>query len=200
MRISWYGHSCFVLDFGKGMRIATDPYPQKVFRHSKPSCDAVTISHAHYDHNDLTQLDGNPMVIETPERNRVGEVQVWGIPTFHDDKRGALRGNNIVFVYDCGGKRIVHLGDLGCMLTDDQIKSLGAVDALLIPIGGTYTIGPKEAVSLMKLIAPVYCVPLHYHMEGHAFPLKTAKDFVTAAKGSGDMIKLLVPESDSLQV
>ena len=45
-----------------------------------------------------------------------------------------------MFIFEVGGVRIAHLGDLGHVLNDEQLAAIGAVDVLLIPVGGTFTI------------------------------------------------------------
>ncbi|MDD6887638.1 MAG: MBL fold metallo-hydrolase, partial [bacterium] len=61
MQMQWYGHSCFLLTSGEGVRILTDPCaPTTGYRLRDIEADAVTSSHAHYDHNYFVAAAGSP--------------------------------------------------------------------------------------------------------------------------------------------
>lgn len=77
--------------------------------------------------------------------------------------KGLERGKNTVFVFEMDGLRIVHLGDLGHLLTDEQLKEIGTVDVLMIPVGGVYTINGTEARQVVAQLKPRrYILPMHY--------------------------------------
>jgi len=64
------------------------------------------------------------------------------------------------------GVRLLHLGDLGHKLTDEEIKEIGSIDILFIPVGGTYTIDAKTATEVCKQIGPSIIIPMHFKPEG----------------------------------
>jgi L-ascorbate metabolism protein UlaG (beta-lactamase superfamily) len=73
------------------------------------------------------------------------------------------RGKNTIFILEVDGLRIVHLGDLGHTLTEEQIKRIGPVDVLMIPIGGVYTLNGSEAKEVVAQLKPKkYILPMHY--------------------------------------
>lgn len=61
---------------------------------------------------------------------------------------------------------LLHCGDLGHLMTDSVVEEIGAVDVLMIPIGGFYTIDAKQAVKVINQIEPSIVIPMHYQMEG----------------------------------
>lgn len=173
------GHSSFRIK-GKNATIVTDPFDPKMVGLKFPkveTCDIVTVSHAHSDHNFLESLG-----LDTPENltGRVGEtfvacgpgeydvkgVTIIGVPTFHDGKAGEERGNNIVFKFAIDEVNICHLGDLGHKLTDAQVGQIGDVDILLVPVGGSYTIDAKIAAEVVAQIEPFVVIPMHYNRSG----------------------------------
>jgi len=89
-------------------------------------------------------------------------VRVRTVATYHDDKQGAERGKNAIFIFDLGGLRIAHLGDLGHKLSDDQVKQIGAVDVATIPVGGFYTLDGKGAAEVIGQLKPKIAIPMHY--------------------------------------
>src|ERR1041384_1802761 len=119
--LAWFGQSCFLLETTAGTRILMDPIA-KGFGYPVPAplkVDAVTISHEHADHNNLALAAGRPKVYRglTPDKkgwirvdDKIKEVSVHSIAVYHDDKRGALRGLDTVFLFEVAGMRIVHLG------------------------------------------------------------------------------------------
>ena len=65
---------------------------------------------------------------------------------------------------------MVHLGDLGCQLTAEQVRALRPCDALLVPVGGFYTIDAQGAKAVAEALSPRVIVPMHYRTE--AFGLR----------------------------
>lgn len=163
MQITWYGHSCFLLTAANGYSILTDPCDRETgYELHDIVCDAVTVSHDHHDHNCLSSVAGSPLVIRTPGEHQAGELKVTGFSSYHDDQLGAHRGENIVFLYQMDGLKVLHLGDLGHMLSDDIIDEIGAVDVLLAPIGGVSTINAKTATVLADRLMAKVLIPMHY--------------------------------------
>ncbi|HBA40006.1 MAG TPA: MBL fold metallo-hydrolase, partial [Deltaproteobacteria bacterium] len=80
---------------------------------------------------------------------------------------GLQRGKNAIFVFRVDDICIAHLGDLGHLLTPDQLKMLGKIDILLVPLaGGVYTITASEAREVTKQVNPKIAIPKHYWWDG----------------------------------
>lgn len=170
MTITWLGHSCFLLEEG-GFRALLDPYHEvQGLPDIEMEADAVYCSHDHFDHGytdkvRLTSGKENPFTVV--------EVQ-----TFHDDKGGTLRGNNMVRKFTAGGVSVAHLGDLGHSLSAEQLAALGHCDAVLIPVGGYFTIDAAGAKVVADAIGAPVVVPMHYRNGGVGFDvLSTVDDF-----------------------
>jgi L-ascorbate metabolism protein UlaG (beta-lactamase superfamily) len=163
MQLTWYGHSCFLLTAESGYSILTDPCDQETgYELHDLACVAVTISHEHHDHNCLAIIAGTPTILRTSGEHLAGEIPVTGFTSYHDDAKGAYRGENIVFLYQIDGLKVLHLGDLGHMLSDETIKEIGDVDVLLAPIGGVYTLNAKGATELSDRLHAKVLIPMHY--------------------------------------
>jgi len=173
-KVSWLGQSCFVLETTAGTRVVMDPIP-KGLGYDLPGglkADVVTISHEHQDHNNVGLLVNKPRVLRgltsdkkgwTKIDQKVKEVTIRSVGVYHDDAMGAERGLNTVFVFELGGLRIVHLGDLGHLLTDEQLSAIGSVDVLLIPVGGVFTIDGRQATRVVDQLRPrLTVIPMHY--------------------------------------
>ena len=96
-----------------------------------------------------------------PERE--SPFTVREVETFHDDRGGALRGTNTVRIFTAGGLSVAHLGDLGHQLTVEQAAAIGPVDAVLVPVGGVYTVDAAGAKAVCDALHPRCVVPMHYH-------------------------------------
>jgi L-ascorbate metabolism protein UlaG (beta-lactamase superfamily) len=163
MQITWYGHSCFLLAAESGYSILTDPCDGDTgYDLHDIICDAVTVSHDHHDHNCLSSVVGTPLVFRTPGEHTAGEITVTGFSSYHDDQRGERRGENTVFLYQIDGLKVLHLGDLGHMLSDETIEKIGDVDVLFAPIGGVFTINAKTATELADRFNAKVLIPMHY--------------------------------------
>ncbi len=174
MDITYLGHSAFKLK-GKDATVVTDPYDKKSVGFSMPSvsADIVTVSHEHADHNDVKQVTGTsrrpePYIIRSPGEYEINGIGVFGWGSFHDAVQGTERGKNTIFSIIVDGVRIVHLGDLGDVITDDLVEGLGTVDVLLTPVGGKFSMGPKEAAIVMEKLSPSIVIPMHYKTEEHS--------------------------------
>jgi L-ascorbate metabolism protein UlaG (beta-lactamase superfamily) len=177
LEITWFGQSCFMMRTPGGTTVLMDPVASEIgYKPPTVKADLVTISHEHPDHNNLKMVEvvgsqaGGAEIVRGLTKagwadvdESVGDVHVTSVHVFHDDKQGAKYGRNAIFVFDVAGRRVVHLGDLGHALDDAQIKALGKVDVLMIPIGGTYTIDAAGANALIAAVKPRYVIfPMHY--------------------------------------
>ncbi len=165
MEMTYLGHSSFKLR-GKSVTVVTDPYdPEYVgLKYPKTEADIVTVSHCHPDHNFISIVGGGPFVISQPGEYEIKDVSVFGFSSYHDDKQGAEKGKNIIYLIEIDGFRICHLGDLGGSLPAELIEEIGTADVLCVPVGGKVTLGPNEAVELINQIEPSIVLPMHYNL------------------------------------
>ena len=162
MKLTWYGHSCFLLETAEGSAIF-DPYaPGSVpgWRLPRLSADLVLCSHQHSDHN---WADGVTPTGRTPS------FKVETLDTWHDEAQGALRGPNSIHVVEAEGLRVAHLGDLGHELTLKQRAALGRIDVLLLPVGGFFTIDAGQAARTAEAIGAPVVIPMHYRGKGFGY-------------------------------
>lgn len=181
MKLTWYGHSCFLLTAESGYSILTDPCDQETgYELHDLTCDAVSISHEHHDHNCLAIVAGTPTILRAAGEHLAGEIPVTGYTSYHDDAAGAHRGKNIVFLYQIDGLKLLHLGDLGHMLSDETILEIGDVDVLLAPIGGVYTINAKTATELADRLHAKVLIPMHYKTPALHFNIEGLEPLLAA--------------------
>jgi L-ascorbate metabolism protein UlaG (beta-lactamase superfamily) len=103
------------------------------------------------------------------------------------------RGKNTIFVFRVDDICIAHLGDLGHHLTPAQLKLLGKIDILLVPVaGGMYTVTPSEAVEVTKQVNPRIAIPEHYWWEGGADRFAAA--FAKVKRTNGAVLRITKQE------
>ena len=162
MDISWIGHSCFRIK-GSHTTVVTDPYsPDLGYSLGKPTASIVTVSHQHPGHSYVQGIGGKPRLVTGPGEYEIGGVLIIGIPTFHDADRGGKRGKNTVYLMEVDEVAVCHLGDLGHVLTAEQVEEMGNVDVLLLPVGGMSTINASMAAEVVRQLEPKVVVPMHY--------------------------------------
>ena len=169
--LTWFGQATFVLKTSTGLNSLLDPaglgtgydIPEQ------SGIDLVTVSHEHSDHNDVSLASGSPTILHglsggdwAKIDQTVKGVRVRTVPTYHDDKQGSQRGKNAVFIFEMDGLRLAHLGDLGHLLTPEQIKAIGPIEAVLIPVGGFFTIDGRAAAEVVGQLNPRVIIPMHY--------------------------------------
>jgi L-ascorbate metabolism protein UlaG (beta-lactamase superfamily) len=185
MKIKWLGVASFLITTEKGVRIIVDPYksggPIKSAEYHGPA-DIVTVSHAHNDHNNTVNIEGNPQIIKEAGPVEAKGIKINGIAAFHDEVRGKKRGPNICFYFDIDGLRVLHLGDLGHMLSDEQLAQAGKVDILLTPVGGLWAIDAATAWDLAQKLRPRVVIPMHFHDDRCDFPVAGVDEFLKGKK------------------
>lgn len=182
MEIVYLGHSSFRVKT-KTATIITDPFsPEAVgIKFPKTEADVVTVSHGHKDHNFLEGVGGEPFTITLPGEYEVKGISVFGYPSFHDNRSGAERGGNVIYTIEAEGLRVCHLGDLGTFPAAEVMEEIIGVDALMVPVGGTYTLGPKEAWEMVGQIEPSIVLPMHYKTPGGIEELVGVEEFLAQA-------------------
>jgi L-ascorbate metabolism protein UlaG (beta-lactamase superfamily) len=190
MKVKWLGVASFLLTTEKGVKIIIDPYktggPIKSAEYKGPA-DIVTISHGHDDHNYIVNIEGNPQIIREAKPVEVKGIKINGVTAFHDEVQGQKRGKNIVFTLEVDGIHFCHCGDLGHMLSDEQIAQLGKVDVLLTPVGGVWAIDGATAWNIANKLKVKVVIPMHYRDERCDFPVAGVDDFL---KGKKNVIKM----------
>ena len=118
-----------------------------------------------------------------PQAREQTDYTVETLFCWHDDVQGKKRGDNLIRIVSGGGARVAHLGDVGHMLPPGQIKAIGHVDALLIPVGGYYTIDAAAARQLADAIDAQLVIPMHYRGEDYGLAeIDTVDSFVALSK------------------
>ena len=164
VNIRWLGHACYEISYGD-FTLITDPYEDESvpgLGKLRLSADAVFCSHGHHDHSftDAVTLSG---------KAAPADFAVEEFTSAHDDCGGQKRGKNTVRIFHCGACRVAHLGDLGEYPSAEILTALQGVDALLIPIGGFYTIDAGTARRIVAEVKPRCVLPMHYRSASFGF-------------------------------
>ena len=191
--IRWFGLSMFQLETPTGKLVVFDPHLAPDFPRALVKADVVCISHLHSDHTQLDAVEnakaarvfsglipgkrGRPAEWAKIDE-KVGAMRVRTVGLYHDTEGGLSRGRNSAFVIEFPDLKVCHLGDLGHDLTPEQVKAIGPIDVLMVPVGGVYTLngsGAKRAVAALKPSRLV--LPMHYGVPGFD-DLATAEEFL----------------------
>jgi L-ascorbate metabolism protein UlaG (beta-lactamase superfamily) len=186
MKIQWFGQACFRLTAENGAKIVMDPYAN-MLGYKLPAIDAniVTTSHDHSDHNNVGAIKGDFMHFKDPGVFSQAGIGIKGVQTFHDNVSGGKRGKNIVYKFSIDGLNVCHCGDLGHLLSLEQINEIGKVDILLLPIGGRATLDAGGAAEVMKQLNPAVVIPMHYRTKAmgiFGFAFGKVDTFTTVTK------------------
>ncbi len=182
MNIKYLGHSCFLIQSSQGISILTDPYKSGAYGGALTyapiidAADIVTLSHEHEDHAELNSLPNQPLVVRAECRAMGVEFDV--VNTFHDSLQGQERGSNRAILFTLDGMRVCHLGDLGHILSPEQVEQFGKIDILLVPVGGRFTIDPQEATQVTAQLNPRIAIPMHYKTTKCGFPIEGVEAFL----------------------
>lgn len=185
MIIQWFGQACFKVQTKPApngeVTILFDPFDASKVGLTLPklTADIVAVTHNHFDHNHLAAVSGNYFLIDSPGEYESKQVFIYGIAGWHDSTQGSERGPNTMYLLESEGLSLAHLGDIGQKeFTSEQLEYLEGVDILLIPVGGKYTVGAKEAIELVNQLEPRIIIPMHYKIPGLKIDLENADKFI----------------------
>jgi len=191
MKISWHSHSCFELE--ESMDILIDPYIEKNpvarARVSDFNPDIIAVTHAHADHlgnageiarrtgclviaiaevaRYLTGLGARAEGMNIGGSLQVGEGLFHMTPALHSsgitEMDPAIYGGLPAGYVIDDGIRVYHAGDTGLFSDMRLIGELYRPEVAMLPIGGRYTMGPREAAIATSWIRPHVAIPMHYN-------------------------------------
>lgn len=204
MILKYLGHAFFTITLDSGKVIACDPYGDFYdYPKRNVKADYCLVSHHHHDHDGVEQcLQPGAQVVDAAGVHKLGEgLTVRSVATWHDEQQGAKRGSNLIHIIEAEGLRIAHAGDLGHMPDTKQLKEIGRIDVLLVPVGGYYTIDAKTAFELCRLLQPVCAIPMHYRTQYDPdMPVSTIQDFLGLTKAEDTQMPLLrITKADILE-
>jgi L-ascorbate metabolism protein UlaG (beta-lactamase superfamily) len=169
VRISYAGHSTFMVESPQGVRIATD-YNDYVRPPGVP--DIVTMNHAHDSHYTLRPDPRIPHVLrgwgpspQLPARHdvQVRDVRVRNVPTNIRSWSGGteLHGNSI-FIFEIANMCVAHLGHLHHTLNQQQLNEIGRIDAVMVPVDGNLTLDMEGMFEVLTALKAPLMIPMHY--------------------------------------
>ena len=169
VRITYSGHSTFLIESPQLVRIATD-YNDYVRAPVLP--DIVTMNHAHSTHFTDRPDPRIPHILrgwgsspDQPARHdvQVRDVRVRNVPTNIRDWRGGTeRHGNSIFIYELANMCIAHLGHLHHTLSQQQLNEIGRVDVLFVPVDGNMTLDLEGMMEVLQALKAPLMVPMHY--------------------------------------
>ena len=167
-RLTYVGHSTFLIESPKLVRIATD---FNDYLRTPVLPDVVTMNHAHSTHftdrpdPDIKFVlrgwreDGKPANHDVT----YSDVHVRSVSTnIRDWNGGTERNGNSIFIFEVGSLCIAHLGHLHHTLTQQQLNDIGHVDVLLVPVDGGFTLDMEGMVEVVQAMKAPLMVPMHY--------------------------------------
>jgi L-ascorbate metabolism protein UlaG (beta-lactamase superfamily) len=173
--------------------VLLDPYHRAAgYPVHKVKANAVVISHFHFDHDNAGMAPGaevfdglkkggktwNPMTVKLAPGIY---LKILG-GVYHDSVHGKKRGLDSIIILNFYGIRMVHLGDLGTLLSKKIVHEIGKVDVLMVPVGGVFTINGFQAQKVVKELHPRIVLPIHYrtrYTNKTLLPIHSAREFLT---------------------
>jgi len=226
MQITFLGHSCVVLRGTK--TIVIDPFVPSGFpKDIKP--DAVALTHAHGDHLGIAidlqahtlcitelayylreqGLSTDPMNIGgTIAHEGVTYTMTWAAHSSWVDVEkngtyagGRYAGTSAGFVITMDAVTVYHAGDTGLFSDMRLIGELYRPDIAFLPIGGRYTMGPREAMMAAAFIGAKNVVPFHYNTSPHVqLSEEEVQSFKTTIERTTDISVFLLKPGESIEL
>jgi L-ascorbate metabolism protein UlaG (beta-lactamase superfamily) len=202
-RITWLGHATVLVQTAKGTNILIDPF---IAQNPKYPKQYILLTHGHGDHisdavpvaarhgstvvaiYELAAYLANKGVADTIGMNLGGTVQLADVAATMVDARHSsgvqdetgthyvgVAAGYVLTVAD--GPVLYHAGDTAVFSDMKLIRELYRPEVVMLPIGGHFTMDPKEAALAVRFLEPVIVLPLHF---GTFPPLKGTPEQLTA--------------------
>ena len=165
--LTFLGHASFLIESPGGVTAVTD-YNGFNGAHLVP--DIVTMNHAHTTHYTDIIDPGVKWVLRGWDTGggiahhdvKVRDMRVRNVPTNIRDGGGTEFGGNSIFIFEAADLCIAHLSHLHHSLTREHLTALGAIDVMLTPVDGSYTLSHADVLEVIEQVKPPLVVPMHY--------------------------------------
>ncbi|NIO21569.1 MAG: MBL fold metallo-hydrolase [Candidatus Aenigmarchaeota archaeon] len=205
MKITWFGHATFKIET-EGKKIYIDPY---VLPKGSPLADIILITHDHYDHCDpakvneiksentkiitteksANKLEGNVKTVKAGDSLEIEGIRIRAVDAYNANKPFHPKGAGVGFIIQSEGKSVYHTGDSDFV---PEMNSLQGVTVVLLPIGGTYTMGIEQAKQAVLAMKPKFAIPMHYNfLEGLNADANEFKNKVEAESKGETKVEIL---------
>jgi L-ascorbate metabolism protein UlaG (beta-lactamase superfamily) len=179
MELTWYGRTCVRMR-SKDAVIVADAY-QSVVGPTGRGINGDIVTFSHPDDAPLPRARGrasrdgtthlpsslkDAFCLDGPGEYEVKDVLIAGIRTYRDEQKGALRGRNVAFVAELDGVHVIHLGDIGHLLSEEKLTDIGPVDVVCVPIGGA--LSATKAAELVAQLEGKVVVPMPVCPDGES--------------------------------
>ena len=167
VRLTYAGHSTFLIESPQLVRIATD-YNDWVRPPILP--DIATMNHAHSTHFTNSPDPGIKFVLRgwredgRPAGHDVTykDVRVRSVSTnIRDWAGGTEKNGNSIFVFEIANMCIAHLGHLHHTLTQQQMNDIGRIDVVMAPVDGNMTLDLDGMVEVLQGLKAQMVIPMH---------------------------------------
>ena len=164
--ITFLGHASFLIESPGGVRIVTD-YNDAIRAPVIP--DIVTMNNAHPTHYSDSVEPGVKYILRgwdpaggvATRRLEYRDVRIHNVPTNMREFGGTRYNGNSIFVFEIADLCIAHLGHLHHTLTQTHLAELGAIDVVMVPVDGVWTLNQDDMIEVLRQIGPKIIIPMH---------------------------------------
>ena len=191
MRITYYGHSCFLVDSG-GKKVLFDPFitPNELAQNidiNSIQTDYILLSHGHQDHMadveaiykntgatlvsnfEIVSWFSNKGVEHSHPMNTGGKKKfdfgtVKMVNAIHSSSLpdGSYAGSANGFIVEMGNKTFYYAGDTALSLDMQLIAQEFKIDFAFMPIGDNFTMGIEDAIKAADFVKTNTIIGMHY--------------------------------------
>lgn len=211
MHLTWFGHASVRIETKEGVVIYVDPYAGDEHWYDK-AADVVLVTHADYDHLKLALLKriltddtvffstrevcgqvNGAKPVWPGEKHSVKGVTITAVDAYNL-QGNHKKGDGVGYLIECEGRTVYVAGDTDFIPEMRRFRA----DIVFLPVGGTYTMGAKDAAQIVLGMKPEHAIP--YHWGSVVGSIDDARDFKEYVDTAGVTVVHIMSPSQTIEV
>jgi L-ascorbate metabolism protein UlaG (beta-lactamase superfamily) len=161
-------YNSYMITSANGETVVVDPTEMPKIDVIDLNPSAIISTHSHFDHTDSIFTDSYdcPKIMYTKDDIQLQDFHIYTFYSSHDSDNVSEDTYNVIAVFEVGGLRIAHMGDIGqTELTKEQIEELGEIDVAFMQFENSYSnmsLSNEKGFNLIEQLNPKIVIPTHY--------------------------------------
>jgi hypothetical protein len=165
VRVDWFGYESFKIRTSLGLTILTNPFSPGTVDISPPKnleADVVLISDEDTKRNYVDGVQNTPRLFRgsvAMGTNSAAGVRILGVPIYPNPEQPNPSDMSVMYRWTVDGLKFAFIGNVKSVPTTQELRQLGKVDVLFIPVSGS-VLTTANRLDILKELSPSVVIPM----------------------------------------